>query len=221
MTLETEKISGTVKLYHRHLLVCTGHTHWPSQVEQEGIFLQTLAKTISARTNEMSMKVKLTACDTQSKNKGHDVMIFPEKIYYSGVLLSQIPNLVEEQLVKNRICRQIRNHSLSGQYVLICVHGKRDLRCGDCGPPLASRFEEELATRKLTHMVSVQRTSHIGGHRFAGNVIIYPGGDWYGRVTPRDVPRIVDNHILNGQVVPELWRGKMGLSVEKQLSQLV
>jgi (2Fe-2S) ferredoxin len=68
--------------------------------------------------------------------------------------------------------------------------------------------------------VAVHRVSHLGGHEYAGNVVIYPGGDWYGYVTPADVPRIIDGHILSGDLVLDRWRGRMGLTREEQI-QLV
>ncbi len=33
---------------------------------------------------------------------------------------------------------------------------------------------------------------YLGGHRFAGNVIIYPSGTWYGRVLPCHIPLLID-----------------------------
>jgi (2Fe-2S) ferredoxin len=48
-------------------------------------------------------------------------------------------------------------------------------------------------------------------------VLVYPGGDWYGHVTPADVPRIVDRHIFGDEVVWDLWRGRMGLSQDEQV----
>jgi (2Fe-2S) ferredoxin len=56
----------------------------------------------------------------------------------------------------------------------------------------------------------------VGGHEYAGNVLIYPGGNWYGYVTPADIPRIVDQHLVQGQIVWDLWRGRMGLSPQEQ-----
>ncbi|GAA5935162.1 hypothetical protein JCM3775_007220 [Rhodotorula graminis] len=62
--------------------------------------------------------------------------------------------------------------------------------------------------------VGLFKVSHIGGHRYAGNVILYfPNGSsvWYGRTTPSDVGLIVDRTIMEGKVVPELLRGGLGL----------
>jgi (2Fe-2S) ferredoxin len=81
--------------------------------------------------------------------------------------------------------------------------------------------EEEATGMKYAARVGL--VSHIGGHKFAGNVIIYlpPGlktedgqanplaghGIWYGRVEPRHVEGIVGETILKGRVIEELFRG--------------
>jgi len=61
----------------------------------------------------------------------------------------------------------------------------------------------------------ILKNSHIGGHKFAGNVIIhtpYGVSVWYGRVTPHEVLAIVQNTILEGKVLPSLFRGGMNVS---------
>lgn len=77
--------------------------------------------------------------------------------------------------------------------------------------------------------VNVGMISHIGGHKWAGNVILYlprkwmiatSSGNksrvqsllagsriWYGRVEPKHVEGIVEETILNGRVIQELFRG--------------
>ncbi|KAG8765684.1 hypothetical protein FRC12_007360 [Ceratobasidium sp. 428] len=56
----------------------------------------------------------------------------------------------------------------------------------------------------------ILRNSHIGGHKFSGNVIIYfPTGNgvWYGRVSPHEVQTVVESTIIGGKVLPALLRG--------------
>ncbi|KAM0752980.1 Sucraseferredoxin-like protein [Meredithblackwellia eburnea MCA 4105] len=76
------------------------------------------------------------------------------------------------------------------------------------------RLEESLkGVKKNGNKVGIFKVSHIGGHRYAGNVIVYfPNGTsiWYGRVTPRDVGAVVDT-MLSGKIIPELLRGGLGL----------
>lgn len=108
--------------------------------------------------------------------------------------------------------------------VLICGHGARDGRCGVLGPILQREFEACLAREGVE--ASVGQITHIGGHKFAGNVIVYvpPGfrgarGDgegkrrwtnvWYGRVRPEHCEGIVTKSILEGRVIEELYRGGM------------
>jgi (2Fe-2S) ferredoxin len=68
--------------------------------------------------------------------------------------------------------------------------------------------------------VNLGGVSHVGGHVWAGNVIIYTPmeadnalagtGIWLGRVEPRHVEGIITETILGGQVIGELWRGGIG-----------
>ncbi|KAE9456633.1 hypothetical protein C3L33_11509, partial [Rhododendron williamsianum] len=98
-----------------------------------------------------------------------------------------------------------------------------DRRCGVCGPAVISRFKEVIELHGLQGKVSVSACSHIGGHKYAGNVIIFGSnikgevtGHWYGYVTPDDVPVLLEHHIGRGEIVDGLWRGQMGLSEDDQ-----
>jgi hypothetical protein len=105
--------------------------------------------------------------------------------------------------------------------VLICGHGGRDQRCGILGPILQSSFRSELQRRGID--ADVAQISHIGGHKYAGNVIVYlpPSlsgnalngtGIWYGRVGPENVEGLVEETIVQGRVVVDLLRG--GITME-------
>ena len=133
--------------------------------------------------------------------------------------------------------------------ILICGHNSRDTRCGILGPLLAREFKksvfdpalvkredprenartDEIAFQQLQQSdrppASVALISHIGGHAFAGNVVIYfprtwrvRGGSgevsplagkgvWYGRVEPRHVWGIVEETVKGGRVIGKLLRG--------------
>nr|GAT53933.1 predicted protein [Mycena chlorophos] len=74
---------------------------------------------------------------------------------------------------------------------------------------------DELRTLPATKRALILRNSHIGGHKFSGNCVLYlPSGSciWYGRVTPHEVESIVENTILGGLVLPTLLRGGMNIS---------
>jgi (2Fe-2S) ferredoxin len=216
---KTAPLAGSVSFYQRHLYVCTGQDAWPAQIATDGGFLQALSEAIAARAMEMPLQVKLNACDAPSECFGWDVMVFPDGIRYLGLTEADIPALVEEQLVGNHIAEDLPHAPLAGQHIFVCVHMNRDPRCGACGPALAEKFARELESRGLQNEVFLHRSSHVGGHEYAANALIYPGGDWYGYLVPDDVPGLVERHILGGQIVTERWRGRMGLTREEQMQE--
>ncbi|KAH0859640.1 hypothetical protein HID58_087901 [Brassica napus] len=134
-----------------------------------------------------------------------------------------VDTFVEEVLVKDVVWLPGNPEPLSGSYVFVCCHGSRDRRCGVCGPSLVSRFREDIEMCGLEGQVSVSPCSHIGGHKYTGDVIIYGSninqrvtGNWYGLVTLEDVPQLLEQHIYRGQILDRLWRGEMGLLEEDQ-----
>ncbi|KAF7301470.1 hypothetical protein MIND_00712400 [Mycena indigotica] len=74
---------------------------------------------------------------------------------------------------------------------------------------------DELRALPATRKALILRNSHIGGHKFSGNCVLYlPSGSciWYGRVSTHEVESIVENTILGGLVLPTLLRGGMNIS---------
>ncbi|KAF8916766.1 Sucrase/ferredoxin-like-domain-containing protein [Mucidula mucida] len=73
----------------------------------------------------------------------------------------------------------------------------------------------QLQDLQGTRSALIVRNSHIGGHRYAGNCIIYTpqgAGVWYGRVSTHEVEAIVNNTIEEGMVLPKLLRGGVNIS---------
>ncbi len=88
--------------------------------------------------------------------------------------------------------------------VLVCTHGRHDACCAVRGRPLATA----LADR---HGETVWECSHVGGDRFAGNVVVVPDGTFYGGLDePADAVRVVGSH-LRGAVDTSHLRGSAAL----------
>ncbi|KAJ3279060.1 hypothetical protein HK104_001813 [Borealophlyctis nickersoniae] len=99
--------------------------------------------------------------------------------------------------------------------ILVCIHGQRDERCGTIGTAVYDQLKEEIKQRGLAG-VRVNGVSHIGGHKYAGNVIVWPSGDWYGMVHPENVPELL-SALERGEVLWKFWRGRAGLTKEEQI----
>ena len=91
-------------------------------------------------------------------------------------------SFVDDVLVNGKPWASGALEPLAGAYVFICAHASRDKRCGVCGPILIEKFKEEILARGLNEQVFVSACSHVGGHKYAGNVIIY-GTNAEGKVT--------------------------------------
>jgi Sucrase/ferredoxin-like len=82
---------------------------------------------------------------------------------------------------------------------LACTNGRHDRCCATYGRPLA------LALR-ASHGDLVWESSHVGGDRFAGNLVCLPDGHYFGRVGPGDAERVVGLH-RKGTLDLDHWRG--------------
>lgn len=103
---------------------------------------------------------------------------------------------------------EVETLPLDCTYVLVCSHASRDKRCGYCGPIIANEILNYIDSHvsELKHRYVVTRVSHVGGHKYAANVIVYPHGDWYGYICPEDVPLLV-KCMDYGLVLKDKWRG--------------
>ncbi|WP_380169172.1 sucrase ferredoxin [Jannaschia sp. R86511] len=94
---------------------------------------------------------------------------------------------------------------------LACAHARHDTCCAVRGREVAAALDELAPGR-------VWECSHVGGCRFAANVVVLPHGLYYGGVTPESAADLVEA-TDRGQVVPALLRGRSSLPVAVQAAQ--
>jgi hypothetical protein len=82
---------------------------------------------------------------------------------------------------------------------LVCTHGRHDACCAVWGRPVA-------AALAATYPDRTWECSHIGGDRFAANVVVLPQSLFYGHVPPTRAVELA-KHTDAGVVVPDLLRG--------------
>ena len=81
--------------------------------------------------------------------------------------------------------------------ILVCNHMSRDKRCGRAGPLAITALQSELekrtdVTTNGKDSIRVFGCSHIGGHKYAATLAIYPQGDWVGKVTKKNAKHVID-----------------------------
>ena len=84
---------------------------------------------------------------------------------------------------------------------LVCTHGKHDACCARHGRPLYEALCDVLDDEWIW------QCTHLGGDRFAGNLLVLPWGLYFGRVEPADAVALVEE-VLAGRIPLELYRGR-------------
>ncbi|PGH31153.1 hypothetical protein GX50_06080 [[Emmonsia] crescens] len=118
----------------------------------------------------------------------------------------QISHSNHQHQLTTRPC--LRDH-----LILLCSHNRRDARCGISAPLIRRELERHLRPLGLYRDeddtrpggVGILFVSHVGGHKFAANVLIYRREAeqmiWLARVRPADCEGIVRQTVLKGKVV--------------------
>lgn len=95
---------------------------------------------------------------------------------------------------------------------LVCTHGKHDPCCALQGRPVVAAIAHTLAPGR------VWECSHVGGDRFAGNVVALPSGLYLGRVEAEEASAVVEL-IDSGRVPVHYLRGRSSLTPPEQAAQ--
>jgi len=94
---------------------------------------------------------------------------------------------------------------------LVCTNGKRDACCSKWGLPLFDSL-----TKRYSDFV--RQTSHVGGHRFAPNLICLPHGIYYGRVPLVKAYWIADRYV-GSQLTLDYYRGRAAYPAPVQAAE--
>ncbi|OJJ49444.1 hypothetical protein ASPZODRAFT_150331 [Penicilliopsis zonata CBS 506.65] len=133
--------------------------------------------------------------------------------------------------------------------ILLCSQRTRDARCGQSAPLLKREFERHLRPLGLYRDMDDERPggvavyfiSHVGGHKYSANVMIYRRRDmewykrgdgekkqedeegaaqgiWLARVRPEDCENIIKFTVLQGKLVKPGSQLRAGFDREKGLT---
>ena len=101
---------------------------------------------------------------------------------------------------------------LEGPLFGVCTHGRHDACCAERGRPVA-------AALTASHPAQTWEISHMGGDRFAANVVVLPDGLYYGRMDPGTVSQVASLH-EDGRVDIERLRGRSSYPMSVQYAEI-
>lgn len=132
--------------------------------------------------------------------------------------------------------------------ILLCSQRTRDARCGQSAPLLRKEFERHLRPLGLYRDMDDSRPggvgiyfiSHVGGHKYSANVIVYRRRDfewykkenktqddeqegaaqgiWLARVKPEECENIIKYTVLQGKVLKPESQLRAGFDRERGLT---
>ena len=168
--------------------------------------------------------------DNQTKDKGTTVLLLPSFTFVDSVTNNDIQELIdsfidapqsqsqdgttspstEQQFVRSRLTPRPCEYEY---VILLCSHKRRDARCGITAPLIKKELERHLRPRGLYRDANDERpggvgiffVSHVGGHKFSANVLVYRKKEqqmiWLARVKPEHCEGVVNFTLLQGKVV--------------------
>lgn len=93
--------------------------------------------------------------------------------------------------------------------ILVCTNSRHDQCCANRGRPLIR------ALRETRWADQVWECSHIGGDRFAANIVVLPDSIYFGRVEPDSVVSLLEM-LDAGRIDLDRFRGRTSLSLAEQ-----
>lgn len=93
----------------------------------------------------------------------------------------------------------------------VCTHGRHDACCAIRGRPVAQALA--VAEPEATWEVS-----HIGGDRFAANLLVLPAGLYFGGLDPGSIGRVVET-FRRGEIDLGHFRGRSGWPMPVQVAE--
>ncbi len=101
---------------------------------------------------------------------------------------------------------------IAGPLFGVCTHGRHDACCAERGRPVA-------AALTASHPEETWEISHMGGDRFAANMLVLPQGLYYGRMEAGTASQVASLH-QQGRVDIERLRGRSSYPMAVQYAEV-
>ena len=127
-------------------------------------------------------------------------------------VLPDLEAVLDLDLARLRAGESLGLERVEGPVYAVCTHGRHDACCAERGRPVALALANAEPDRTW-------ECSHIGGDRFAGNLVVLPHGLYYGRLDPASAVALAATTAA-GRLDLDHLRGRSALSMPVQAAEL-
>jgi hypothetical protein len=197
---------------------------WKGEVSESRRFPEGLKETVEGARSVGSLD-KFTGLmpDPEYSREGHiRVILFrkpptplfaayqkEEYVVPDGAVVPLVEALITDREGLSRFARYRQEDAPHIRDILVCTHGSRDACCGKFGYPLYEELRHRYAPESEGRL-RVWRTSHIGGHRFAPNLLDLAEGRYWSRMGSEALQNLVLRNAPASNLRP-FYRGWAGL----------
>lgn len=199
-----EPLAGTASLVDLWLLIeCEGP--WPAEAVRDSEHLGPGLKAHLARAEDRidGLRIQLIQRGPDAPRERSAFVAVPDE---QSPVLYRIPFTAETELMALDLAAFARGDAVTERWrtdrriALVCTHGRHDACCARYGAALFHALKDHPG-------VEVWQSTHVGGDRFAANLVCLPDGLYFGRVDEAAGRAILDAY-LDDRVEPRLYRGR-------------
>jgi hypothetical protein len=195
-----ESLAGTASLVHHWLLVEYRGLWSPDALAGSGLSDQVKA-TLRRQAAALSHAKVLLIRRRERRDRASLAVFYacsrPGQEALVRLDVAAYDELVDVDFAGGLVPGRLVDHPL----FLVCTHGKHDRCCALFGKPLFDVLSDQAEEDW------VWQVTHVGGDRFAGNVVVLPEGLYYGRVPSEEAWTLLDEHLARRIHLPR-FRGR-------------
>ena len=208
-----EPMGATASRVHRWFLVEQPGSWGATAIFESGLDPD-IAAAVKARANEARARMVLIR-----RGLGRGSETDGPRTWYAARSDPPTPGLASGTFTDERSLPDIdveaacRDAAGTEPVFLVCTNGKHDPCCAEYGRPVYRELVQQQPE------AAVFECSHIGGDRFAANIVCLPEGVYYGRVPTDGVGALADRY-RKGRLDLDLYRGRSCYGVVEQRAEI-
>lgn len=197
-----------------HLLLAWPRRKWADHVYAAKDMPATVSSRLEA-IQERGWRVQLV--DRRDHDHSKRCVLSPMSGHEFSATDAELPDLLDALLNDEAKAKQWRIGPTAPRLLLCCTHGKVDKCCAKFGNAAYHAIRNENAAGG--YGFDVWESSHVGGCRFAANVVALPTLRRYGWVTEASIQPLLASEAAGRPYLP-CFRGTAGLNALQQCADL-
>ncbi len=211
-----EDTAGSAPSWDR-MLIFTLASPWASKIENSLYFPEKLRMLMKNKVNIEGLRIQCIFPDDDYAQNGISKVLFYQKSINNGYVndynktefdipISEL-NVMIPEIINGKFNTKVLSQSKHTRDLFVCTHGNRDACCGTQGFVIYEKLKKMFRDNSN---VRIWRISHLGGHRFAPNLLDMPQGRIWARFDEEEVLSIIQSK-MDSEIVNKCYRGLISL----------